>query len=138
MKERQYYYRPQTKFAKVMFLHLSVSHSVDGGGAWGYPPPPGQVHPHPPGQIHPRAGTPSLAPLYTVHAGIRSTSGQYASHWNAILFCGINFVDCKLEKVDINVEWNKENKCKIKSLKKRIQNLNLLVALQLIPLYIVH
>ena len=24
-------YRPQTKFAKVMFLHLSVSHSVQGG-----------------------------------------------------------------------------------------------------------
>ena len=27
-----HYYRPQTKFAKVMFLHLSVSHSVHGGG----------------------------------------------------------------------------------------------------------
>ena len=26
------FYRPQTKFAKVMFLHLSVSHSVHGGG----------------------------------------------------------------------------------------------------------
>ena len=26
------YYRPQTKFAKIMFLHLSVSHSVYGGG----------------------------------------------------------------------------------------------------------
>ena len=26
------FYRPQTKFAKVMFLHLSVSHSVDRGG----------------------------------------------------------------------------------------------------------
>ena len=26
------YYRPQTKFAKVMFLHLSVSHSVHMGG----------------------------------------------------------------------------------------------------------
>ena len=25
-------YRPQTKFVKVMFLHLSVSHSVHGGG----------------------------------------------------------------------------------------------------------
>ena len=25
-------YRPQTKFAKAMFLHLSVSHSVHGGG----------------------------------------------------------------------------------------------------------
>ena len=27
-----FYYRPQTKFAKVMFLHVSVSHSVHGGG----------------------------------------------------------------------------------------------------------
>ena len=26
-----HYYRPQTKFAKVMFLHLSVSHSVHRG-----------------------------------------------------------------------------------------------------------
>ena len=26
------FYRPQTKFGKVMFLHLSVSHSVHGGG----------------------------------------------------------------------------------------------------------
>ena len=31
---RRYFYRPQTKFAKVMFLHLSVSHSVHGGCAW--------------------------------------------------------------------------------------------------------
>ena len=31
----QSYYRPQTKFAKVMFLHLSVSHSVHEGGVCG-------------------------------------------------------------------------------------------------------
>ena len=52
---------------KVMFLHLSVSHSV-------YRGVPGQVSP--PGQVHPPA----------VHAGIRSTSGRYASYWNAFLF----------------------------------------------------
>ena len=40
--------------------------------------PPGQVHP--PGR-YPQAGT----PLCALHAGIRSTSGRYASHWNAIL-----------------------------------------------------
>ena len=39
------YYRPQTKFAKVMFLHLSVSHSVHRGGVcpsacWDAPPGP--------------------------------------------------------------------------------------------------
>ena len=33
------YYRPQTKFAKVMFLHMSLSHSVHkgGGGVWSLP-----------------------------------------------------------------------------------------------------
>ena len=30
--EGDVYYRPQTKFVKVMFLHLSVSHSVFKGG----------------------------------------------------------------------------------------------------------
>ena len=56
----QGHYCPQTKFAKAMFLHLSVSHSVHRGGYLGrYPPgqvhPPGQAHP---GQVHPQAGTP--------------------------------------------------------------------------------
>ena len=43
-------YRPQTKFAKVMFLHVSVSHSVHRGvsapgGAWPWGVPgPGRVH----------------------------------------------------------------------------------------------
>ena len=58
---------------------------------------PGQVHPlcrYTPGQVHtPLAGTPPLGRYppgrYThppaVHAGIWSTSGQYASHWNAFL-----------------------------------------------------
>ena len=43
-RDLDYYYRPQTKFAKVMFLHLSVSYSVHRGrglqahtqgGGWG-------------------------------------------------------------------------------------------------------
>ena len=55
-------YRPQTKFAKVMFLHLSVSHSVHGGGCLpqcmlGYTHPLGTDTPprirHPPGSRHP-------------------------------------------------------------------------------------
>ena len=61
--------------------------------------PPRQVHP--PGRYTPQAGTPTLAGtppgrynplvgtppthLATVHAGIRSISGRYASHWNAFL-----------------------------------------------------
>ena len=39
-----HFYRPQTKFAKVMFLHLSVSHSVQGGGG-------GCLGPHPGGKL---------------------------------------------------------------------------------------
>ena len=35
MRRVSAYYRPQTKFAKVMFLHVSVSHSVQGGGRVG-------------------------------------------------------------------------------------------------------
>ena len=48
----KYIYRPQTKFAKVVFLHLSVSHSVHGG--WCIPPCNGTDTPqedrHPPDQ----------------------------------------------------------------------------------------
>ena len=137
-------YRPQTKFAKVMFLHLSVSHSVHKGGGFTsrytplhrytplgryipqvgtprqvHPPgrytlpagtPPRQVHPlwagTPPRQVHPQAGTlhsrytllgryiplgrytrqASTPPPPAMHVGIRSTSGWYASYWNAFLF----------------------------------------------------
>ena len=72
------FYRPQRSCGKVMFLHLSVSHSVHRGRGClpqcmlGYPPPlagtpPGQVHPqantpprqvHPPGRYTPQASTP--------------------------------------------------------------------------------
>ena len=69
----------RNEVAKVMFLHLSVSHSVHGGSTWagtprgGTPPPPltgtphRQVPPrqvHPPGQVPPQAGT---APPGQVH-----------------------------------------------------------------------
>ena len=42
-----------------------------------------------PGQVHPLAGTP---PAATVHAGIRSTSGRYASYWIAFLFTILKLV----------------------------------------------
>ena len=79
-----YCYRPQTKFANVMFLHLSVSHFVH-RGEYLVRYPPWQVHP--PGryttgqvpplgrythrQVPPRAGThPSrYIPQGAVHAG---------------------------------------------------------------------
>ena len=70
-----YDYRPQTKFAKVVFLHLSVSHSVH---------PPGQVHP-PPGAVH-------------VHAG---RYGQQAggTHPTGIHSCLLYFVACGLVRL---------------------------------------
>ena len=93
-------------WGKVIFLHLCVI--LFTGGVPGQVPPgrytpragtrpgrytPWQVHPHrqvhppgrytPPRQVHPwQVHTPP-----TVHAGIRSTSGRYASYWNAFLFC---------------------------------------------------
>ena len=71
-----------------MFLQVSVC--PQGGSTWASTPP-GRYIPlgkYTPGQVHPQAGT-SLAqvhPLATVHAGIWSTSGRYASHWNAFLY----------------------------------------------------
>ena len=83
------YYRPQTKFVKVMFLHLSVILSMGRGlpqCMLGYTPPP-RVDPqeadtplgsrHPPGSRHPHeADTPreqtppqQQTPPCAVHAG---------------------------------------------------------------------
>ena len=66
-------------WGKVIFLHLSVILFTRGGGVSGQVPPgrytPGQVHP--PGRY---------SPSPSVHAWIRSTSGRYASYWNAFLF----------------------------------------------------
>ena len=45
----------------------------------------------PPGRYTSPVGTP---PIRTVHAGIRSTSGRYASHWNAILLVS-TYVVCE-------------------------------------------
>ena len=64
------YYRPQTKFAKAMFLRLSVSHSVHSGevclnACWDTPPGPGTPLEQTPPEI-PRDQEP---PLCTVHAG---------------------------------------------------------------------
>ena len=94
---QQYYYRPQTKFTKVMFLHLSVCHSVhrgglqahiqDGGGSpgphlgWGVSrPTPGMGVGH---QAHTWGGLPHCMLGYTPPYGY--CCGQYASYWNAFL-----------------------------------------------------
>ena len=63
-----YFYRPQTKLQKVMFLHLSVSHSV-----------------HKLGGLHPRDMGVGQTPPAIGYCEIRSTSGRYASYWNTFL-----------------------------------------------------
>ena len=95
--------------AKVIFLHLSVIHSVHRGGGGlpqcmlGYPPPGADTPPEqtPPGSRHlPEADTNPPGSRYPPGAdtppgsshlppgadsSIRSTSGRYASYWNAFL-----------------------------------------------------
>ena len=70
-------YRPQTKFAKVMFLHLYVSHSIHRGVF-------ASVHAgiHSPGADTPRADTPLCSACWEIWA----TNRQYPSYWNAYLF----------------------------------------------------
>ena len=107
-------YCPQRSCGKVMFLHLSISHSVQGGmsasGLGVSATPPGQTTPSrqtPPGRhsqadtpcpVHAGIHTPALlsacwdTPPCAVHAGIRSTSGRYASHWNALLYFNMLYI----------------------------------------------
>ena len=96
------------------YICLSVILFTSGGGEvpgqvppgrYTAPLPPGRSTPpagtpriryNPPGRYTPPAGTPPHPGRYTppwqvhpppaVHAGIRSTSGRYASQWNAFLF----------------------------------------------------
>ena len=96
------YYRPQRSWAKVMFLQASVI-LLTGGGCLpqcmlGHPPeqtPP--VEADPPEQTPPRNRHPTQAdtllppgadtpPPPEADSSIRSTSGRYASYWNAFLF----------------------------------------------------
>ena len=188
-----HYYRPQMKFAKVMFSQVSVCPQW-GGSTWaGIPPgrythtpptpppragipqqvhPPGQVHTpqagtppsgrylpghvpprtgtppgrHPRAGTHPQAGTPSQAgtpprqvhpsgqvppgrytpqagtppgrytPPATVHAGIRSTSGRYAFHWNAFLFGNVFVENCfKMKEIEPGVPIGSANALQLHS-----------------------
>ena len=135
------YYRPQTKFAKVMFSQVSVSPhrgvSATSPSSW----EDTSLGRHPPGQKPPAQCMLGYTPPCPVHAGIhpppaqcmlgctpsplssagiRSTSGRYASHWNTFLFSnGVSFfrygqlsfpVMHKVGSVDIFVLLKLENK----------------------------
>ena len=82
-------YRPQTKFAKVMFLHVSVCPwggspgphlGGEGWGAWlgGSRPTPGGSRP--------RRGVSQHALWQTLPPADGYCCGQYTSYWNAFLF----------------------------------------------------
>ena len=86
---RIHFYRPQTKLAKVMFLHLSVSHSVHRGEVCLGPGPGVEVGgsgrgggcpgPHPGGSQHAlRQTPPPPADGYCCK--------RYSSYWNAFLY----------------------------------------------------
>ena len=110
-RHKAHFYRPQRSWAKVMFLQVSVILSTGGGVSAsvhpgipcreqtppGSRPPPEQTPPGsrdpqehtPPGSRHqpqsrhpPGADTP---PPREADSGIRSTTGRYASYWNAFL-----------------------------------------------------
>ena len=79
--------------AKVIFLHLSVIHSFHRGGVclsacWDVTPPPGSRHTPPGADTTPPGPDPpeQTPPPPGADSSIRSTSGRYASYWNAFLF----------------------------------------------------
>ena len=87
-----YFYRPQTKFAKVMFLTcLSVILFTRGwvclSTCWdAYPPGPEAGTPPGPEASPPPSGPEADPPQSSVCWEIRATRGRYASYWNAYLF----------------------------------------------------
>ena len=81
------------KFAMVMFSQVSVHRGVSAPLHTG-------IHPlgrHPPAQC-----MLGYTPPRTVHAGIRSTSGRYASHWNAFLFRIYVCILCQVDLLDLH------------------------------------
>ena len=91
-----YFYRPQTKFAKVMFLQvcLSTGGGVHGGGGLGVCVVAGGMHGGEGlGGMHGGGGMRDGRGGHVWWWGgcmgyneIRSMSGQYAPYWNAFLF----------------------------------------------------
>ena len=80
-------YHPQTKFAKVMFLHLSVSHSVHGGGG------PASVHAGiPPRTRHPREQTPPSLGADIPPPGSSPMLGDMVNKWAVRILLECNLV----------------------------------------------
>ena len=93
--------RPQRSWGKVIFSQASVILFTGGSAsvhAWIPPPPPGPGTPSPWDQAPP---PPSRHPPRSSRAywEIRSTSGRYASYWNANLF-----IHCERDPVYIYLD----------------------------------
>ena len=103
-----------TKLGKGKFSQACVKNSVHRGGEClpqcmlGYTPPQApqdQALPHeqtPPGADTPPADTPRDQPPWEADCSIRSTSGRYASYWNAFLFYSY-FIICLFVESMTNV-----------------------------------
>ena len=88
----QFYYRPQRSCGQGN-IFTPVCHSVHRGGLLqcmlGYHPPgpdPTPPEPDPRDQTPPGADAPQSRPPREAASSVRSTSGRYASYWNAFLF----------------------------------------------------
>ena len=82
IKWRKYFYRPQRSCGQGN-IFAPVCHSVYRGGGWWYLTRHWGRHPRQTRHPLPLEQTP---PLQEPDSGIRSTSGRYASYWNAFLF----------------------------------------------------
>ena len=82
---QRHFYRPQTKFAKVMFLHRSVSHSVHKGG--------GVLHPE--RSASRGVGNPPPIRYYR----IRSTRERYSFLFN---ICVLRIIKLKVSEMPSN------------------------------------
>ena len=97
--------------AKVIFLHLSVIHSVHRGGGlphcmlgYHYHPPDS-----PPGPDPPRSRPPgSRHPPPRADSSIQSTSGRYASYWNAFLLRRSDYLNLNCSRSHTSIETSKE------------------------------
>ena len=115
-------YHPQTKFAKVMFLQVSICPggfaSVHAGIAnppWADPPgsrPPGSRPPLQQTDL-PWSRYPPPHPLPSACWETRPTSGRYASYWNAYLFMSIFRIwDSEVcRSIDQNIQLHVKRLC---------------------------
>ena len=111
---RLYFYRPQTKIAKVMFLHVSIILSTGGspgpypGGGWGVWTRSGGLQAHTQGRGWGSGwGSPACTEAEPpLPADGCCCCGHYASYWNAFLYdlCVPSWYGSNIQISDKNAE----------------------------------